>query len=30
LWAMRHEWEESRVYDPALLKSFIKFLGKAN
>ena len=27
LWAMRHEWEESQVYDSALLKYFIKFLG---
>lgn len=27
LWAMRHEWEESQVYDPALLRALIKFLG---
>jgi HD-GYP domain-containing protein (c-di-GMP phosphodiesterase class II) len=27
LWAMRTEWEESQVYDPAFLRAFIKFLG---
>jgi HD-GYP domain-containing protein (c-di-GMP phosphodiesterase class II) len=29
LWDMRHEWEKSQVYDPALLRAFIKFLGEA-
>jgi len=27
LWSMRHEWENSQVYDPGFLKAFIKFLG---
>jgi HD-GYP domain-containing protein (c-di-GMP phosphodiesterase class II) len=27
LWTMRHEWEQSQIYDSALLKAFIKFLG---
>ncbi len=30
LWDMRHEWEKSQVYDPALLRAFIKFLGDGN
>jgi HD-GYP domain-containing protein (c-di-GMP phosphodiesterase class II) len=30
LWDMRHEWEKSQVYDSALLRAFIKFLGDAN
>ena len=27
LWDMRNEWEQSQVYDPGILKAFIKFLG---
>ena len=27
LWEMRHEWEQSQIYDSTLLKDFIKFLG---
>lgn len=30
LWAMRNEWEKSRIYDPTILKAFIKFLGAAD
>ncbi|MHB8069911.1 MAG: HD-GYP domain-containing protein [Desulfobaccales bacterium] len=30
LWDMRTEWEKCQVYDPALLRAFIKFLGDAN
>ena len=27
LWAMRNDWQKGRIYDPAYLKAFIKFLG---
>lgn len=30
LWAMRNEWEESRIYDRAILQAFIKFLGEVD
>ena len=30
LWAMRHEWEQSRIYDRAILQAFIKFLGEVD
>ncbi|MFZ5453923.1 MAG: HD-GYP domain-containing protein [Thermodesulfobacteriota bacterium] len=30
LWSMRHEWEQGRIYDRAILQAFIKFLGEVD